>query len=191
MFEFISVCRFYEVLDLYVCCDERQAFVKQLWDTFIDQAYTSDKENGDTSIRWINGKAYRWVKNATGVATVIGDVLFWGTTDAAGLARTEVYQFGQSSKGTSAPLMAGVCLSAIAIAGWGWIQVYGICGAVNTLGHASGAISTSLKGVSGQSYVTFDVAVTAAPTFMNHILSNETWTTTSAAVKLGFVRCLN
>jgi hypothetical protein len=139
------------------------------------------------AFRYQDDKIYKFVKNLTGADLVVGDVVFNGSND---LTLSEIYQLGQSAKGTAATLMAGVAISAIPAANFGWIQVFGRNASVNTLGHASNAVGVSLKGVSGQSYCTFDTAVATAATIAKHIVSLVAYTTTSAALKDGIIRCM-
>jgi hypothetical protein len=135
----------------------------------------------------VDDKIYKFVKNMTGADLVLGDVVHHGSND---LTLSEIYQLGQSGKGTVITLMAGVAISAIPSTFFGWIQVFGRNASINTLGHASNAVGVSLKGVSGQSYCTFDTVVATAATQARHIISLEAYTTTSAAIKPGIIRCM-
>jgi hypothetical protein len=167
---------------------------KMSWKTYVTDTKLTDVEmcatvNSQRHLRWIGDKCYRWVQNVSGGALVLGDVVFFGTND---LTFAEAYQLGLSGKGTLGSLMGGVVTSTdgIASGSYGWIQIYGYNATINTLGHASSAIGDAMIGVSGQNYVTRSTAVGTAPVNGRHIIATVAWTTTSAAIKSGFINCL-
>lgn len=152
--------------------------------------YANTDVEGIGRIRQIAGKMYRWVRNDTGAALAKGDVVYHGSASTDALERKCVFVRNQSEKGTLVHGMAGVALSAIPKDGYGWIQIYGYCPEINVMGHANLAVGTILGGVDDQKYVTYLGADNAAPACKNHIIAMEAWTTTSAAIKKGYVNCL-
>lgn len=152
--------------------------------------YATTDVEGVGRIRQIAGKMYRWVKNEAGAALVKGDVVYHGSATADALERKVVYVRNQTDMGTLLHGMAGVALSAIPDDGYGWIQIYGYNAEINCLGHANHAVGAVLGGVDDKKYVTYLGAATAAPACKNHILAMEAYTTTSAAIKKGFINCL-
>lgn len=129
----------------------------------ITETRTTDKETIGT-MRWVGQKCYRWVKNTTGGALTVGGNYTFGTASTGGFF-TEVYTFGQSTKGTSVNGPVAVAVSAIASLEYGWVQVGGEVSA--QIGGATGsnvAAYDSLKPVSGQIYLTLDAAAGTAPT---------------------------
>lgn len=147
---------------------------KQVFVSAVTDIHTTDKE-GLGTIRWVrdsNGwKAYRYVRNSSAGTLVIGNVLFHGTA-AFGVTtgsnpstyEEEVFSAGQASKNALISQMAGVAVSAIPTANFGWIQINGYSAAVLIEGTVAIVLGDSLKGVSGQLYVVKDVASGTAPT---------------------------
>lgn len=124
---------------------------------------------GVGQIRWDHTaatiKRYRWVKNSTGGALTVGGAYTYGTTSGTNLFWTIVYTFGQSGKGTSVNGPVCVAVSAIPDTQYGWVQDAGECSAqVSGATGSNAAAFDNLKPVSGQIYLTLDVAAGTAPT---------------------------
>lgn len=129
----------------------------------ITDTRATDVENGQYPMRWVGSKLYRWVKNSTGGTLTVGGAYTFGTA-ATGLF-TELYTFGQSTKGTSVNGPVAVAVSAIANGEYGWVQTGGEGTA--QIGSAAGSNVASfdnLKPVSGQIYLSLDTAGGTAPT---------------------------
>lgn len=115
---------------------EKQIFVSAVADN-----HTTDKE-GVGRYRWIGNKCYLYVYNGTGAAMVVGRPYFHGTSALVLTGSThleEVFTLGQAGKGTSPDSLAGIAMSAIPIANYGWIQVYGYNAALLALAPAAAA----------------------------------------------------
>ena len=136
---------------------------------------------GDTYID-VQGNEFKCVKNTTASAYVVGDVV---SSTYANAVDTET----QAGATAALNLMAGVAMGAIPASGFGWIQTWGYNASINTLGHASNVIGASLKAVNSQVYATFDAAPGTESTYRRHIVSLAAYTTTSAALKPGLIRC--
>lgn len=135
-------------------------------------------------------RKFRWVKNATGGALVLGDVVFFGSNDKT---IGEVYKVNQSGKGTHLGLMAGVVNSTNGIASgeYGWIQVKGYNPSINMESTTDIAAGDFLKGVNDQLYVIKSVAVGTAPTHVNGVVAVTAKTADSAGLNDGFICCDN
>lgn len=176
---------------------------KQIWVTsHLDNA-ASDKE-GVGRVRWVHGRnavgtanGYRWVYNNTGVAMVAGRAYFHGTLlpglttgDTPTTLLEEVVTLGQSGKGTVINLMAGIATSAVPIANWGWVQIYGYNAAVGVEGTTDVALGDNLKGVSGQTYVVKDTAAGTAPTNWRGLIALLAQAADSVVATPCFINCV-
>lgn len=65
----------------------------------------------------VDGTVFRYVKNADAAATIVGDTVVWNSATTQTDIKRNVL--------VGDPLVAGVCVSAIPINGFGWIQVKG------------------------------------------------------------------
>jgi hypothetical protein len=161
--------------------NSRQNFFTSLTDNL-----TTDKE-GVGSLRTVGKSVYRWVYNNTGAACVIGRAYCHGTSGfqfatgnspsktAFGIqtqAEEEIFTFGQSGKGTTLNLFAGVAMSAIPNQSFGWIQVYGFTNALAVNTGTAIAVGDSLIMVSGQTYMSRDVAAGTAPTSQRNCIAH-------------------
>ncbi len=105
-----------------VTAAERQTNVSRLWRTTLTEVATTDLE-GVGTIRWDGDNAFRWVYNATGSATVVGEVVFHDmVTNPNANLFANVYAAATTELGS----MAGVCMAIIASTGYGWIQILGV-----------------------------------------------------------------
>ena len=123
----------------------------------VTQVSTTDLE-GVGTLRWAGNKCYRWVKNADDAAFIAGQAVFHKAGDAANF-------YSNAYEALTAQLMflAGVCVSAIAVSGYGWIQCLGHNATV-AVKNASGttyAIGDYLIGANGQTGFTVDAATQA------------------------------
>lgn len=160
--------------------------MKTIWQTFVDQSYLTDVEVSSPYIRWENGKAYLWSKNSHSGAVADGDAAFDVVTSST---RVGAVQLGAS--GTALSTLRGIWNAAVAVDSYGWVQIYGYKASISQLGHASSAAGVSLKGVSGQQYLTYGAAAGAAPLDRNHVLNAVAYTTTTTtSLVAGFIRCL-
>lgn len=125
----------------------------------------TDKE-GVGNVRWgVDGysKKYIWVLNSTGGALTVGGAYTFGTASTG--FWTQLYTFGQSGKGTSVNGPVAVAVSAIPSAQYGWVQISGEASAqISAAAGSNVAAFDNLKPVSGQIYLTLDVAAGTAPT---------------------------
>lgn len=151
---------------------------------------TTDVE-GIGTVRWeptaATTKRYRWVLNSTTTTLTVGGVYTYGTANAGGFF-TEIFTFGQSGKGTSVngPVVAAV--SAIPAGSFGWVQENGEASCqVSGAAGSNVAAFDSLKPVSGQIYLTLDVAAGTAPTASNRpqALAPGNSNATNVALRLG------
>lgn len=153
----------------------------------ITQVSTSDLE-GVGTVRWKDGKCYRWVQNKHSVALAIGGVVFHNYANGATFL-TKVYDGSTDDLGA----MAGVAVSAIAKDGYGWIQIDGVNETVSVLkSNTAIAIGDKLKGVDAQLYGVQMVAMGAAAVHERYIEAMATLVTTGASATAtirGFVRC--
>lgn len=165
-------------------------FEKTLWSTpDVDQYRATDTEGVGRLRAKDVAKAYRWVKNSTGVAMVAGRFYYHGTGNTLGL-NAEVFTFGQSTKGTAANLLAGIAMSAIPIGQYGWVQCYGVYSGAGVEGTAAVAATDHLKGVSGQTYVIKDVASGTAPTIGVRVIALAAQAAAAVAATDVFINCL-
>lgn len=164
--------------------------LKMNWVGLVVDTHTVDKEGaGNVRIDFM-GNMYRYVLNSTGAPTAVGDTLFHGTGNTLGYL-SEVFQEGQSGKGTLLSTMAGVCMSVIPTAGYGWIQISGYNAAITVDGTTDVVVGDALKGVTGHSYLVHDVAVGTAPTEHNTIIALAGFTTdTTQSAIAGWIHCV-
>lgn len=163
--------------------------LKMNWVGLLTDSHTTDKEGvGNVRITF-DGRVYRYVKNSTGADIAIGDTLFFGTANTLGY-ENEVFQIGQSAKGTLATSMGGVAVGVIVAGSYGWIQQRGYCASVNVDGTTDVVVGGSLKGTSGQNYLILDTAAGTAPTIGRHVIALAGFTTNSTqSLIAGDVRC--
>lgn len=131
------------------------------------------------------GKEYIFVHNVDATAQQVGSVVCWSY--ATTLLPYEVDQLGGT--GTHINSMAGVCMSAPAASGYGWIQSYGENASIFMDGTTDTVLGDSLKAVSGQKHVVKDAAGGTEPTYARHIMCLEAYVTAADALKKGFIRC--
>lgn len=130
--------------------------------------FRSTDVEGIGNVRWestfATTKRYRWVLNSTATTLTAGGVYTYGTANAGGFF-TEIFTFGQSGKGTSVngPVVAAV--SACPTGQFCWVQENGeVSAQVSGATGSNAAAFDALKPVSGQIYLTLDVAGGTAPT---------------------------
>lgn len=164
---------------------------KQLFETAITDASAAlDDIEGAGTLRWDGANVYRWVYNATGTATVVGEVVYHDmSADPNSTLVESVYKCDTLDFG----MMAGVCMSIVAATGYGWIQIFGVCTSVIVIENESNitAIGDYLKGVTGQVYVVRDAA--AQPQYSRNIQAlvvNTSSTSTVTALIACQVNCL-
>lgn len=176
---------------------------KQVWVTAPTDYSTTDKE-GAGRVRWVyttgstgGPKGFRWVYNNTGVAMVAGRAYFHGTLlpalttgDHPTTLFEEVVTLGQSGKGSLIGLIAGIAMSAVPIANYGWVQIYGYNSAVGVEGTTDVALGDSLKGVSGQTYLVQDAASGTAPTNGRHLIALLAQAANSVVATPCFINCV-
>ena len=121
---------------------EKELFVTGLTDT-----KTTDVE-GVGTLRWDGDNLFRWVYNATGTATVVGEVVFH---DLSANPDSTLYESVYAAATDDLGAMAGVCMSIIASESYGWIQVLGTCTSCLVIENASTvtAIGDYLVGLNG------------------------------------------
>lgn len=153
----------------------------------LDEATATDPGNEVGMIRWEYQNAYRFVKNLTGGALAVGDVLFAGTSSPT---HQEAYKMNQSAKGTNLGLMMGVVLAVAAAADFLFLQVFGYNASINMEGTTDIAVGDSLKGVNDQFYLVQGAAVATAPLYHRQVVAMEAYTAAAAALKAGFIHCL-
>jgi len=166
---------------------------KTIFQTSLTQVATAtqgDLEQAGTIRHGHDGKIYRWVYNTIGSATVVGSVVCHdGATDT-----TTMYNNIEENFTNGLMFMAGVCISVIPIAGYGWIQIDGTNPTINNLGRVATAIAVgdSMIPVNSEAYCAFGAAVGAAPIYTKSIIILETVataTTPVAATVAGLIKC--
>lgn len=176
---------------------------KMIFSSDVLDVHTTDKEGAGTCRMDEQGNIYRYVYNATGVATVLGDVLFHGDGTAnpytgasppsilSGNAQAilaAVVQAGQTNGGDSLGLMAGVTMGAMPIAGYGWIHIEGYKGVIAVAGGGTAIVNRDfLIGSSGHSYAIHGVATGTAPLYKRGIIALAASTTTNTIA--GIIQC--
>lgn len=159
------------------------------WIGLVTDSHTTDKEGAGNVRTGFDGNVYRYVKNSTGADAAVGDAAFYGTANTLGFLN-EVFQLGQSAKGTLATSLAGIWAGAVASGSYGWIQIRGYCASVNIIGTTDVVVGDSLKGTTGQSYLIHDTAAGTAPTIGSHVVALAGLTTDATPTLIaGYVRC--
>jgi hypothetical protein len=170
----------------------RKQMLKTLFQTFLDQTYSSDLE-GVGRLRFEDdGTIYRWVKNEDASnAFVAGDVVCHKIANIS-TAHQTILQSATANLG----MLAGVVMGPLAANTgttpkiYGWIQVYGYNGTIKMEGTAAIAAGDSLKPVNAQNYAVIATAMGTAPTLPRQIQALEAYAVGAAAAKRGFIRCL-
>jgi hypothetical protein len=150
----------------------------------VAETYSKDLGGSLGQLRIEDDKIYKMVQNKTGGTRTAGDLVVYDVgTDAT---HTKVYA------PATAKLMqlAGVLVGAPLADEYCWMQIWGYSAVVNTMGHASMAVGDSLIAVDAQYYGARSTAVGTAPIYGAYIICLEAYTTTSAAIKKGFIRCM-
>ena len=163
--------------------------LKQLFETALTEVATTDLE-GVGTLRWDGANVYRWVYNATGSATVVGEVVFH---DMSEKPTSELVESIYAAATLDLGMMAGVCMSICASLSYCWIQIFGVCTSVIVIENASAitAIGDYLKGVDGEVHVIRDAA--AQPQYSRNIQAlvvNTSSTSTATALIACQVNCL-
>lgn len=159
----------------------------------ITQVSASDLE-GVGTIRWKDGKCYRWVKNGEATAQAIGNLVTHKLADGADLFKT-VY------KPLTANLMVlgGVCVSALPASGYGWIQVWGYNASASVAKEASAGddLAVGDKVIPADTvYHGVRAGAGTVATYKSHLMAaaqvvKQTGAVASTTVVSGvFVRCL-
>jgi len=168
-----------------------QPATKQLFTTYLTEVATTDLE-GVGTLRWDGANCYRWVYNATGSATVVGEIT---CHDLSANPDSTLVESIYMSLDTDLSMLAGVCLSVIADEGYGWIQVFGVTDSVIAMGGTSGGTDTAigdyLLAVTSQIYGFRDTAT--QPAYSRNLQTLEviaTATTPATTYVTAFVRCL-
>jgi hypothetical protein len=115
-----------------------------------------------TTFKDDQGIEYQFVLNSHSADQVAGYV---GFRDLSGGLRTSVKKCATAVL----DVMAGVWMSAVPAAGYGWIQTLGVYASVLVESTTDIVIGDSLKGVDAQFYVVKDQAIGTAPSYVNHI----------------------
>lgn len=168
---------------------EREFQMRAAWSVPLTEFRVSDVGNEVGKLRFEDGKVYKFVQNKKSGALVVGDSCNYNSTsDPAG---NKIYQCDTGSNVAGLGLLAGIAISAIPADYYGWIQVWGYNTAVNVIGHASLTPGSSLKCVTAVDYLAFGAAEGTAPLAQAQVIALEAYaTTTTAATKKGFIRCL-
>ena len=171
-----------------VTANERQTNASRLWVTKLTDTSTTDLE-GVGTLRWDGDNAFRWVYNATGSATVVGEVVAWdGTTNPNANMFANIYAMATTELG----FMAGVCMSICASASYCWIQVFGIATSCLVIENASTVTSVGdyLKGLNGNVAAMLDAATQPLYTRNLQALVNLTSTQAVTSTMAVVVNCL-
>lgn len=153
---------------------------------------TSDVE-GVGSLRWKDGKCYRWVKNIEGSAslTVGHGVCHDLTLAEAMLESVLIPATGDLS------FLGGVAVSAVPKSQFGWIQCLGMNVQVSVTNTTNVTVvaGDNVKAVAAQGYLERDSAYTTLPTYIRHIrileeLATVTSTECAAAATKCYIDCL-
>lgn len=159
------------------------------WIGLLTDVHTTDKEGVGNIRIGFDGNIYRYVRNLTGADVVIGDVGFHGTVNTLGYF-AEVFQLGQSGKGTLASSMAGIWVGTVTSGNYGWIQIRGYNPAVNVDGTTDVVVGDSLIGSSAHSYLIHDTAAGTAPTTSRTVIALAGFTTNATqSLIAGDIRC--
>jgi hypothetical protein len=132
---------------------------------------------GDTA-SFADGTEYvfAYYDGSSPAAMHVGDVVFYNAVGAALQPRVDVLA-------TSAAIgqNVGVSVQAATLAGGIWLQIKGLCPAVNILGIAGSAIGNSVKAVASQTYGTEEAATARSAKTIGY--ATVVYVTTSAALK--------
>jgi len=151
---------------------------KQLFQTAItDVGAALDDIEGAGTLRWDGANCYRWVYNATGSATVVGEVVFHDMSANPNSTLVEsVYACATADLG----MMAGVCMAICASTGYLWIQVFGVCTSVLVIEDTATvtAIGDYLIGDNTKVHATLDAST--QPKYSRNLQALEALTSTQA-----------
>jgi len=139
---------------------------KELFQTpSLTDVSASDLE-GVGTLRWDGANCYRWVKNLTTSVTEVGEVVFHDMSAYTGPTLVESVLI---CKDEDLGMMAGICMSIMAVNGFGWVQVFGVCTSVIVAENVTTvtAIGDYLIGVEDKVSLTLDASV--QPQYLRNI----------------------
>ena len=148
--------------------------------------YSASDVGGDLGrIRQEGAKFYKLVKNNTASAFVVGDVTFINSpaldsTQASAIACTTALL----------GCMAGVAISAIPAAQYGWILIEGYYATVHIEGTTDIVIYDWLIGSNGQVYAVKGQTLGTAPAYRKGIIALLGYTTNGESTVAGYVHCM-
>jgi hypothetical protein len=128
-------------------------------------------------------KHYLWVYNASGSALAIGNAVYHAFTDGAAFL-TKVYDAATARLGA----LAGIALSAIPSASYGWIQTFGYNSNISMSGTTI-ISGDSLVGTDGNTYLSYGTAMGTAAAYRRHVMALAS-VTNGLAATAGFIHCL-
>jgi hypothetical protein len=156
----------------------------------VTQTSTTDLE-GVGSLRWIGDKCYRWVKNNSGGALAIGELV---CHDEALSDPADIFESVKDPTTARLMLLAGIVVAdSVADGSYCWVQVLGYCESV-ILTNATNVTVTAgafIKPVNSANYGTLDAAT--QPLYRRNLQTLEayaTHTTPSTAYKKCIVNCV-
>lgn len=165
---------------------DKMIFVTQT----ITQTAATDLE-GVGNLRWVGNKCYRWVKNNSGGALAIGELV---CHDEALSSPSGILESVKDPATARLMLLAGVVVAdSVAEDYYCWVQVLGYAESViltNTT-NVTVTVGAFLKGVNSANYATLDAAT--QPLYRRNIQALEayaTHTTPSTAYKKCLVNCV-
>jgi len=153
---------------------------KELFQTSLTEVSATDLE-GVGTLRWDGANAYRWVKNLTASVTEVGEVVFH---DMSAYPNSTLVESVLVCKDVDKGMMAGVCLSVMAVNGFGWIQVFGVCTSVIVAEQTATvtAIGDYLVGVEDAVHGLLDASV--QPQYSRNIQALAVLTSTLTTTKM-------
>lgn len=104
----------------------------------ITQVATSDLE-GVGTVRWKDGKCYRWVLNGESSVVPVGSLVAHKWTETSDVFKT-VYQ----PLSANLAILAGVTVSILPASGYGWIQIFGYNASASIVKQASAGANSEV-----------------------------------------------
>lgn len=150
---------------------------KQLFKTKLITEVSPNDLEGVGTLRWVGDRLFRWVNNATGTDTVVGEVV---CHDMSANPDSGLFEKIYKSVSNDLSMMAGVCMSIITDAKFGWIQVFGHCTSALVLEDTgtTTVIGDYLKAVNNDVVATLDS--TSQPLYTRNLQALEALTSTEA-----------
>ena len=173
--------------------------LKQVWKTKLVTEVRNTDVEGVGSLRWVDDKLYRWVRNDDAAKDfAVGDVVFH---DSAVTDPVNMFEGIEDCDTEGLGLMAGVVMAPTLVfyaaadsskRCYGWIQVLGYTPSAQVLHHTGTAYAVGfyLKGSAGAVYAVADAAT--QPLYLRNVQLLEAMASnvTTTSYKKAYVNCI-